>query len=104
MVAGPDSPSLLLQPANAIRAALAKAGLAVSDLDIVEISEAFAAVGIASAADLGLATTWSTSTVGRSRRPSGRDERQPALTALHELRRRGSGTAAVSLCGGGGQG
>ena len=52
-VAGPDA-SLLCQPANAIRAAIGKAGLTVADLDLIEINEAFAAVGLQSADELGL--------------------------------------------------
>ena len=54
MVAGPDSASLLHQPSNAIRAALARAGKSVADVDLFEINEAFAAVGVASIADLGI--------------------------------------------------
>ncbi len=46
-VAGPDN-SLHYQPSNAIKKALGKAGLTVGDLDLIEINEAFAAVGVAS--------------------------------------------------------
>jgi acetyl-CoA C-acetyltransferase len=52
MVAGPDNPSLLLQPANAIRKALAKAKLSISDLSLLEMNEAFASVALASAEQL----------------------------------------------------
>ncbi len=52
-MAGPDA-SLLHQPSHAISVALDKAGLTVKDIDIFEINEAFAAVGCASAADLGI--------------------------------------------------
>ena len=52
-VAGPDA-SLLLQPANAARKALDKAGLAVGDVNLFEINEAFAVVGLASMDDLGI--------------------------------------------------
>ena len=52
-VAGPDS-SLQLQPANAIAKAAEKEGIAVSDIDLFELNEAFAAVGIESARQLGV--------------------------------------------------
>jgi acetyl-CoA C-acetyltransferase len=104
-VAGPDA-SLLSQPANAIRAAIAKAGLAVSDLDLVEINEAFAAVGLQSADELGLDESRLNVNGGAIAlgHPVGMSGTRLALTALLELRRRGGGTAAVALCGGGGQG
>ena len=104
-VAGPDA-SLLSQPANAIRAALAKAGLAVGDLDLVEINEAFAAVGLQSADELGLDESRLNVNGGAIAlgHPVGMSGTRLALTALLELRRRGGGTAAVALCGGGGQG
>ncbi|HEV3328527.1 MAG TPA: acetyl-CoA C-acetyltransferase [Acidimicrobiales bacterium] len=104
-VAGPDA-SLLSQPANAIRAAIGKAGLAVSDLDLVEINEAFAAVGLQSADELGLDESRLNVNGGAIAlgHPVGMSGTRLALTALLELRRRGGGTAAVALCGGGGQG
>ena len=52
-VAGPDT-SLLTQPSRAIRKALERAGRNLSDVDIFEINEAFAAVGLAAADDLGI--------------------------------------------------
>jgi acetyl-CoA C-acetyltransferase len=104
-VAGPDA-SLLSQPANAIRAALAKADLGVTDLDLVEINEAFAAVGLQSADELGLDESTLNVNGGAIAlgHPVGMSGTRLALTALLELRRRGGGTAAVALCGGGGQG
>ncbi len=67
MVAGPDSASLLHQPSRAIMQAAEKAGVAVADLDLFEINEAFAAVGIASIAELGhQRRRSSTSTAARS--------------------------------------
>jgi acetyl-CoA C-acetyltransferase len=104
-VAGPDA-SLLSQPANAIAAAIAKAGLAVSDLDLVEINEAFAAVGLQSADELGLDEAKLNVNGGAIAlgHPVGMSGTRLALTALYELRRRGGGIAAVALCGGGGQG
>jgi acetyl-CoA C-acetyltransferase len=104
-VAGP-SPSLLHQPSHAISVALAKAGLATADIDIFEINEAFAAVGLASADDLGIGADVVNVNGGAIAlgHPVGMSGTRLALTALLELRRRSGGTAAVSLCGGGGQG
>ncbi len=104
-VAGPD-PSLLLQPSNAIAAALAKAGLTTKDIDIFEINEAFAAVGCASGEALGISEDVVNVNGGAIAlgHPVGMSGTRVALTSLFELKRRGGGTAAVSLCGGGGQG
>jgi acetyl-CoA C-acetyltransferase len=104
-VAGPD-PSLLHQPSHAAGVALAKAGLTVKDVDIVEINEAFAAVGCASAEDLGVSEDKVNVNGGAIAlgHPVGMSGTRLALTSLLELRRRGGGTAVVSLCGGGGQG
>ncbi|HEY5097967.1 MAG TPA: acetyl-CoA C-acetyltransferase [Acidimicrobiales bacterium] len=104
-VAGP-SPSLLHQPSHATSVALDKAGLKVSDIDLFEINEAFAAVGCASAADLGISDDVVNVNGGAIAlgHPVGMSGTRLALTSLLELKRRGGGTAAVSLCGGGGQG
>lgn len=104
-VAGP-TPSLLLQPANAITAALAKAGADLADMDLVEINEAFAAVAVASVDALGLAEEKVNVNGGAIAlgHPVAMSGARLALTALYELRRRGGGRAVVSLCGGGGQG
>ncbi len=104
-VAGP-SPSLLHQPSHAIEVALGKAGLAVKDVDLFEINEAFAAVGLASADDLGITDEVTNVNGGAIAlgHPVGMSGTRVALTSLLELKRRGGGTAAVSLCGGGGQG
>ena len=104
-VAGPG-PSLLNQPSHATSVALAKAGLSVSDIDLFEINEAFAAVGLASADDLGISEEKVNVNGGAIAfgHPVGMSGTRLALTALLELKRRGGGTAAVSLCGGGGQG
>ena len=104
-VAGPD-PSLLHQPSHAITVALGKAGLSVSDIDLFEINEAFAAVGLASAEDLGISDDVVTVTGGAIAlgHPVGMSGTRLALTSLFELKRRGGGVAAISLCGGGGQG
>jgi acetyl-CoA C-acetyltransferase len=104
-VAGPDA-SLLSQPSNAIAQAAAKAGLDVKGLDLFEINEAFAAVGLASADDLGIDEDKINVNGGAIAlgHPVGMSGTRIALTALLELRRRGGGVAAVGLCGGGGQG
>ena len=104
-VAGPDN-SLHYQPSNAIRKALGKAGLAVGDLDLIEINEAFAAVGVASMRDLGVSpdivnVNGGAIAVGH---PLGASGTRIALTLMCELRRRGGGLGAAALCGGGGQG
>jgi acetyl-CoA C-acetyltransferase len=106
MVAGPDSASLLHQPSGAIDAALRRANLAVGDIDLFEINEAFAAVGLASVADLGLSADAVNVNGGAIAlgHPIGMSGNRLALTLLHELRRRGGGTGAAALCGGGGQG
>ena len=106
MVAGPDSASLLLQPSNAIRAALGRAGVTLGEIDLFEINEAFAAVGIASVRDLGIGDDIVNVNGGAIAlgHPIGMSGNRLALTLLHELRRRGGGTGVASLCGGGGQG
>jgi acetyl-CoA C-acetyltransferase len=104
-VAGPD-PSLLLQPSRAIARALDKAKLEVGDVELFEINEAFAAVGLASADELGIPEDRLNVNGGAIAlgHPIGMSGARLALTALYELRRRGGGFAAVGLCGGGGQG
>ena len=104
-VAGPDA-SLLAQPANAILQAARKADLDVKGLDLIEINEAFAAVGLASSDDLGVDDSKVNVNGGAIAlgHPVGMSGTRLALTALLELRRRGGGVAAVALCGGGGQG
>jgi len=106
MVAGPDNASLLHQPSRAINAALARAGKVVGDIDLFEINEAFAAVGIASMKDLGISDEVVNVNGGAIAlgHPIGMSGNRLALTLLHELRRRGGGLGAAALCGGGGQG
>jgi acetyl-CoA C-acetyltransferase len=104
-VAGPDS-TLQMQPANAIAKACEKEGIKPSDLDLVEINEAFAAVGIASARELGLDedkvnVNGGAIAVGH---PVGMSGARIALHLALELKRRGGGVGAAALCGGGGQG
>jgi acetyl-CoA C-acetyltransferase len=104
-VAGPDN-SLHSQPSNAINAALARTDWTVADLDFVEINEAFAAVALQSMADLGLSDEKVNLHGGAIAlgHPIGASGARLAGHAAHELARRGSGRAAVALCGGGGQG
>jgi acetyl-CoA C-acetyltransferase len=105
-VAGPDL-SLLLQPANAIRNALHReSALSVGDLDLIEINEAFAAIALASARDLGVSLEKVNVNGGAIAlgHPVGMSGARLALTLALELRRRGGGTGAAALCGGGGQG
>ncbi len=104
-VAGPDS-SLQLQPANAIRVACAKFGVGVHELDLVEINEAFAAVGIASARDLDISEDRINVNGGAIAlgHPIGASGARLVLHLALELGRRGGGLGVAALCGGGGQG
>ncbi|HWH01791.1 MAG TPA: acetyl-CoA C-acetyltransferase [Pilimelia sp.] len=104
-VAGPDN-SLHAQPANAIQQALAKEGLTATDLDLVEINEAFAAVGIHSTRQLGVDPAIVNPNGGAIAlgHPIGASGARLVLTLALELRRRGGGVGAAGLCGGGGQG
>jgi acetyl-CoA C-acetyltransferase len=104
-VAGPDN-SLHSQPSNAIKQALGKAGLATSDLDLIEINEAFAVVAIQSMRDLGVGpdvvnVNGGAIAIGH---PIGASGARLAVHLCYELGRRGGGLGAAGLCGGGGQG
>ena len=105
VVAGPDA-SLQAQPANAITKALGREGKTVADLDLVEINEAFAAVGVHSAKLLGLPLDKVNVNGGAIAlgHPIGASGARLALTLALELKRRGGGLGAAALCGGGGQG
>ncbi|MBB6392203.1 acetyl-CoA C-acetyltransferase [Microbacterium thalassium] len=104
-VAGPDN-SLHAQPARAIEKACAKQGITPADLDVVEINEAFGAVVARSQRELGLSDDIVNPHGGGIAlgHPIGASGNRLVVHAVHELVRRGGGTAAVSLCGGGGQG
>lgn len=104
-VAGPDN-SLHAQPANAIAAALEKSGGSAAELDLIEINEAFAAVSLESARELGVSSDVVNVHGGAIAlgHPIGASGARLALHAALELSRRGEGRAAVALCGGGGQG
>jgi acetyl-CoA C-acetyltransferase len=106
MVAGPDNASLLHQPSRSIMKALDRAGKKVSDVDLFEINEAFAAVGISSMQELGISDDIVNVNGGAIAlgHPIGMSGNRLALTLLHELQRRGGGMGAAALCGGGGQG
>jgi acetyl-CoA C-acetyltransferase len=105
VVAGPDA-SLHEQPARAILRACEKQGISVSDLDLVEINEAFAAVGIVSMRQLGVSEEIVNVNGGAIAlgHPIGMSGARIVLHLAHELRRRGGGLGAAALCGGGGQG
>lgn len=105
VVAGPDS-SLHEQPANAIRKACAKEGIEVGDLDLIEINEAFAAVGLASMRALVVGDDKVNVNGGAIAlgHPVGMSGARIALHLALELQRRGGGVGAAALCGGGGQG
>ncbi|UMP06533.1 acetyl-CoA C-acetyltransferase [Amycolatopsis sp. EV170708-02-1] len=105
VVAGPDA-SLHEQPSNAILAALAKEKLTADALDLIEINEAFAAVGLVSADKLGVSADKVNVDGGAIAlgHPIGASGARLAVHLVHELRRRGGGLGAAALCGGGGQG
>ncbi len=105
VVAGPDA-SLHEQPARAIVRACDRQGIAVSDLDLIEINEAFAAVGIVSMRELGASEDIVNVNGGAIAlgHPIGMSGARLVLHLAHELRRRGGGLGAAALCGGGGQG
>ncbi|MCO4253337.1 acetyl-CoA C-acetyltransferase [Pseudarthrobacter raffinosi] len=105
MAAGPDS-TLQLQPANAIREACEREGILPTDLDLVEINEAFAAVGLASIAKLGIDPERVNVNGGAIAlgHPIGMSGARIVLHLAIELARRGGGVGAAALCGGGGQG
>ncbi|MFG2989869.1 acetyl-CoA C-acetyltransferase [Streptomyces sp. NPDC048257] len=104
-VAGPDN-SLQSQPSNAILHALKKEGLEVSDLDLIEINEAFAAVAVQSMKDLGVTPEKVNVNGGAIAlgHPIGMSGARVVLHLALELKRRGGGVGAAALCGGGGQG
>src|SRR5690349_4357690 len=105
VVAGPDA-SLHEQPSNAIAKACAKEGIDPADLDLIEINEAFAAVGIVSMRELGLPEDKVNVNGGAIAlgHPIGMSGARIALHLALELKRRGGGVGAAALCGGGGQG
>ena len=105
MVAGPD-PSLLTQPSRAIKRALEPVDKSVTDIDLFEINEAFAAVGLAAMQDLNISDDVVNVNGGAIAlgHPIGMSGARLVITLVNELRRRGGGLGAAALCGGGGQG
>ena len=105
MVAGPDA-SLVAQPARAIKKAAAKAGLDPSGLDLYEMNEAFASVALVSMDQLGIDDSKVNVNGGAIAlgHPIGMSGARIVLHLANELKRRGGGTGAAALCGGGGQG
>ncbi len=105
VVAGPDA-SLQSQPANALKKALDREGLTPADLKVVELNEAFAAVGIASTRELGIDPEIVNPNGGAIAlgHPIGMSGARLVLTLAYELKRRGGGIGGAALCGGGGQG
>jgi acetyl-CoA C-acetyltransferase len=87
-----------------------KQQISVSDLDLIEINEAFATVGVASARALGLTADETDERVNVNGgaialgHPLGASGARLVLTCAMELQRRGGGTGVAALCGGGGQG
>ena len=104
-VSGPD-PSLLLQPANAIRAASARLGVDPAGFDLYEINEAFASVVAASVDDLGVSLDVVNANGGgiAMGHPIGASGARIVISLINQLTERGGGTGAAALCGGGGQG
>ena len=101
-----DAPYLAYTPEMAIRNALAKAGLEPSDLDLVEINEAFASVALISTRRLGVSeeivnVDGGAIAIGHPLAASGV---RILLSLIHSLRERGGGIGAAALCSGGGQG
>ena len=104
-VAGPDS-TLQSQPALAVKKACEKEGIAPTDLDLLELNEAFAAVGLASTKELGVDPDKVNVNGGAIAmgHPVGMSGARIVLHLANELKRRGGGVGAAALCGGGGQG
>ena len=105
MVAGPDA-SLVAQPARAIKKAAQKAGLDPAGLDLYEMNEAFASVALVSMDQLGIDDSKVNVNGGAIAlgHPIGMSGARIVLHLANELKRRGGGTGAAALCGGGGQG
>ncbi|MFV8381512.1 acetyl-CoA C-acetyltransferase [Corynebacterium hindlerae] len=104
-VAGPDS-SLQAQPANALAKALEREGWTASDLDVIEINEAFAAVGVYSARQLGVSLDKVNPCGGAIAlgHPIGASGARLVAHLAHRLANGEARKVGASLCGGGGQG
>ena len=95
-------------PAPATRKVLAKAGLALADIDIIELNEAFAAQALAVTRDLGLAddATHVNPNGGAIAlgHPLGASGARLVTTAVYQLHRTGGRYALCTMCIGVGQG
>ncbi len=105
-VCGVDPDIMGIGPAPSSRQALGRAGLNVSDMDLVEINEAFATQYLAVEKDLGLDREKTNVNGGAIAlgHPLGASGARLALTLAYELRERGGRYGLASLCIGGGQG
>ena len=95
-----------LAPTICVPRALSKAGLAESDVDLVEINEAFATMAVASSRKLGFPhdmVNVNGGAIGLGH-PIAASGARILVTLIHELRRRGGGIGVGTLCAGGGQG
>lgn len=99
-------PSLQTVPALAMEQALKKADLTPSNLGLIEVNEAFAAVPLHTARMLGLSEDIVNVNGGAVAlgHPIGASGARIVLTLAHEMRRRSVDVGAVAICGGGGQG
>jgi acetyl-CoA C-acetyltransferase len=104
--AGVDPARMGIGPVPAIRALLAKTGLALSDIDLIELNEAFAAQVIACARDLSLDPAKVNVNGGAIAlgHPIGATGARIVTTLLHELRRRKARRGIATLCVSGGMG
>ncbi|HUB76602.1 MAG TPA: acetyl-CoA C-acetyltransferase [Solirubrobacteraceae bacterium] len=105
-LAGSEPTIMLTGPAPAARKALARAGLSVEDLDLIEINEAFAAVVLRFARDMGIELERLNVNGGAIAlgHPLGATGAMLMGTLLDELDRRGGRYGLVTLCVGGGMG
>ena len=104
--AGVDPSEMGMGPVPAVQAALAKAGLKLADIDVIESNEAFAAqsCAVARALDLDPAKVNPNGGAIALGHPIGATGAIISVKAIHELHRTGSRYALVTMCIGGGQG
>lgn len=101
-----DVPYLAYTPHLAAEDALSKAGMKISDVDVIEINEAFASVAVISAGRLGVDTESINPNGGAIAlgHPIGASGARLVLTLAYELKRRGGGIGLAAICSGGAQG
>jgi acetyl-CoA acetyltransferase family protein len=104
--AGVEPELMGIGPVPATRDALVRAGLTLSDLDLIEVNEAFAAQYLAVEKELGLDRTRTNVNGGAIAlgHPLGATGTRLVLTVLHELHRRRGRYGLATACIGGGQG